>query len=133
MISFSLREIAEGGLVQRSVFEAVVEKVQARARGIVVGDPLDAATHVGPLCTAAQVSRIVTTLAAARDQGAEIVFGGAPLDRGGASKAAPFAAPTRRAQPGGALRHRRKADGHGRLVCLEPDAVFARGAACPPR
>ena len=71
------------GLVQRSIFDAVVEKIAEKSRGIVVGDPLKADTHVGPLCTAAQVTRITETLATAKNQGAEVAFGGAPLDRPG--------------------------------------------------
>jgi len=71
------------GLVHRSVFEELAALVEARSKGIVVGDPLAAATHMGPLCTADQVTRITQTLARARDQGARIRFGGAPLDQPG--------------------------------------------------
>lgn len=71
------------GLVQRSIFDALAERIAEKAQGIVVGDPLAAETHVGPLCTAAQVQRIEATLAAATGQGARIRFGGAPLDRPG--------------------------------------------------
>ena len=71
------------GLVQRSVLPALASLIEDKARGIVVGDPLDAATHVGPLCTPDQVQRIAETLAAAREQGATIRFGGAALERAG--------------------------------------------------
>ena len=71
------------GLVQRRVFNDLAARIEAKARDIIVGDPLEAATHVGPLCTAAQVDRIGEVLAASRDQGATIRFGGAALDRPG--------------------------------------------------
>ena len=71
------------GLIHRPVLEELAARIEDKARGIVVGDPLDAATHVGPLCTAAQVERIKATLSAAKDQGAIIRFGGAALDRPG--------------------------------------------------
>lgn len=71
------------GLVHRSVFEELAALIEARASGIIVGDPLDAATHVGPLCTAEQVSKIARTLATAKAQGAKIRFGGAPVDGAG--------------------------------------------------
>ncbi len=71
------------GLVQRSIFDAIAEKIAARAEHIVVGDPLDAATHMGPLCTPAQIHRIEATLAAAQTRGATLRFGGTPLDRPG--------------------------------------------------
>lgn len=71
------------GLVHRPIFEALADKIAEKAKGIVVGDPLSAETHVGPLCTRAQIARIEHTLAKAQDQGAQIRFGGAPLDRAG--------------------------------------------------
>ena len=71
------------GLVQRSVLAPLIARIEEKSAAIVVGDPLAAGTHVGPLCTAAQVSRIEATLAAAQGQGARIRFGGARLDRPG--------------------------------------------------
>ncbi len=70
-------------LVQRSVFEELIGRISEKAARITVGDPLDAATHVGPLCTEAQVNRIRATLEAAKGQGARIRFGGDALDRQG--------------------------------------------------
>ena len=71
------------GLVQRSILPDLISRITDKARGIVVGDPLDSATHVGPLCTHAQIDRIVDTLDKAQSQGATIHFGGAPLERDG--------------------------------------------------
>jgi acyl-CoA reductase-like NAD-dependent aldehyde dehydrogenase len=70
-------------LIQRSVLDDLVARITEKASAIRVGDPLDGGTHVGPLCTAAQVARIVDTLAKAKSQGARIHFGGAPLDQPG--------------------------------------------------
>lgn len=71
------------GFVHRSIFEAVVARIAEKAAKIVIGDPTDANTHIGPLCTSAQIARIIQTLAKAKDQGATIRFGGAPLDGAG--------------------------------------------------
>jgi len=71
------------GLVQREVFEDLVARIIEKARDIRVGDPLEAETHVGPLCTKAQIDRIRETLEKAKAQGAGLHFGGAPLDRPG--------------------------------------------------
>lgn len=71
------------GLVQRSIFEELATRIVDKSKGIIVGDPLDAATHVGPLCTGAQVARIKATLDTAQGQGARIRFGGETLDRPG--------------------------------------------------
>ena len=70
-------------LIHRPIFETLVRRIEERAASIIVGDPLSPDTHVGPLCTDAQVRRIVETLASATRQGARIRFGGASLDRPG--------------------------------------------------
>jgi aldehyde dehydrogenase (NAD+) len=64
------------GFVQRKVFDAVVAQIKEKSQHIVVGDPLAADTHVGPLCTNAQIETIELTLAKAQDQGAKVHFGG---------------------------------------------------------
>lgn len=62
--------------VQRSIKDKLVALIKEKAASIVIGDPLDANSHVGPLCTSAQVERIEDTLEKAKVQGANIVFGG---------------------------------------------------------
>jgi aldehyde dehydrogenase (NAD+) len=71
------------GLVHRPIFEKLAALIEEKMQGVVIGDPLSADTHVGPLCTQAQVEKIESTLAAAKAGGARIRFGGAPLDRPG--------------------------------------------------
>ncbi|WP_439123847.1 aldehyde dehydrogenase [Marivita sp.] len=71
------------GLVHRSVLDAVANKIEEKMRGVVIGDPLDADTQIGPLCTAAQISKIEETLAVACEAGATIRFGGMALERPG--------------------------------------------------
>jgi (Z)-2-((N-methylformamido)methylene)-5-hydroxybutyrolactone dehydrogenase len=71
------------GLIHRPVFDELAARIEARAESIVVGDPLDSSTHVGPLCTEEQVQKIQATLAAAISQGARIQFGGVAPDRPG--------------------------------------------------
>ncbi len=60
------------GLVQRSIYNDVVERIKARMADMVVGDPHAASTHIGPLCTTAQVDKAQATIEAARAQGAEV-------------------------------------------------------------
>lgn len=71
------------GLVQRGIYDALVARIVAKTRDIRVGDPTQAGTHVGPLCTPAQVENILETLTKSKDQGATIRVGGAALDRPG--------------------------------------------------
>ncbi|MEM7283385.1 MAG: aldehyde dehydrogenase [Pseudomonadota bacterium] len=63
-------------LIHRSIKEEVIQRISDRSRDIVIGDPLDSATHVGPLCTLDQVEKIEATLEQAVTQGASIQFGG---------------------------------------------------------
>ena len=68
------------GLIQRSIFETLIEKIEQKAQGINVGNPLDASVQIGPLCTRQQIDKIQAALAKSTAAGARIRFGGAPLD-----------------------------------------------------
>ena len=71
------------GLVDRRILPKLIRLISEKSKSIVVGDPLDTKTHMGPLCTDAQIKRIMDTLDKARSQGAVIHFGGKPLTRPG--------------------------------------------------
>jgi (Z)-2-((N-methylformamido)methylene)-5-hydroxybutyrolactone dehydrogenase len=71
------------GLIQRSIFESLIEKIEQKVQGINVGDPLDASVQIGPLCTRQQIDKIQAALSASTAAGARIRFGGAPLDTPG--------------------------------------------------
>ncbi|MGR3606381.1 aldehyde dehydrogenase family protein [Sulfitobacter sp.] len=71
------------GLIHRPILEALTERIALTVQSIVIGNPLDAATHLGPLCTKAQIDHIIAALAKAKAQGAQIRFGGAALERPG--------------------------------------------------
>lgn len=71
------------GIVHRPILQDLIARITEKAAGIVVGDPLEADTHVGPLCTAVQVEKITQTLARARAQGATVHFGGQRIARPG--------------------------------------------------
>lgn len=64
------------GIVQRSVKDQLMQLVENKSRDLVVGDPLESKSHIGPLCTKAQVARIKDTLEKAQNQGAIVRFGG---------------------------------------------------------
>ena len=71
------------GLIHRPILERLIAIVTEKARHIVIGDPLEATTHVGPLCTGAQLEITAATLTKAQAQGAVIRFGGTPVNRPG--------------------------------------------------
>ena len=62
--------------IQRSIYAELRQKIIDKAQDIVIGDPQSSGTHIGPLCTLAQVENIDKTLAKAREQGAKVLFGG---------------------------------------------------------
>jgi betaine-aldehyde dehydrogenase len=63
-------------LVERSVHERVVEVFAAATERVVVGDPSDPATEVGPLVSFHQRERVEGYVASGREQGATLVTGG---------------------------------------------------------
>jgi acyl-CoA reductase-like NAD-dependent aldehyde dehydrogenase len=71
-------------VVQRGVYDQVVEKLAKAAPALTVGPPTDRSTVVGPVISAAQRDRIEGYIRAGVDEGAELVTGGErpPFDKG---------------------------------------------------
>ncbi|MFB7646951.1 aldehyde dehydrogenase [Streptomyces sp. NPDC056084] len=72
-------------LAPRSRYEEIAEAFAAAAGALVVGDPLDAATQVGPLVAKRQQQRSLDYIRIGQEEGAKILTGGgrpAGLDRG---------------------------------------------------
>ena len=65
------------------VYDDLVGGLGAAAGALVVGDPADEATEVGPLVSAAQRERVAGMVGRAVEDGAELVSGGSALDRPG--------------------------------------------------
>jgi acyl-CoA reductase-like NAD-dependent aldehyde dehydrogenase len=63
-------------VVQRGVYDQLVERLAAAAPNLRVGDPTDPATVVGPVISAAHRDRIEGFVEAGRGEGAEVVVGG---------------------------------------------------------
>lgn len=63
-------------LVQSSVHDAVVERILALASGVVLGDPLDEATTLGPLNNEAVARKMDEHIADGIERGAEVLAGG---------------------------------------------------------
>ncbi|MGG1949245.1 aldehyde dehydrogenase [Trinickia sp. NRRL B-1857] len=63
-------------LVQRSIHDALVERLIVRSRSIRIGDPQDMATEMGPLATRRQLEHIERVLDASVAAGGRIVMGG---------------------------------------------------------
>jgi aldehyde dehydrogenase (NAD+) len=63
-------------LVQRGVYDEVLEGIVQRARTLRMGDPLDPATEMGPVAHHGQHERVCGLISAAVDEGARLVVGG---------------------------------------------------------
>ncbi|WP_460066677.1 aldehyde dehydrogenase [Streptomyces sp. YKOK-I1] len=67
----------------RSVYDELLERVAERAGTIRIGDPLDAATELGPLAFAGQRDKVAGYVDLGRSEGARVLTGGRPTDGGG--------------------------------------------------
>jgi len=63
-------------LVEASVLDEVVGRVRRIADTVVLGDPMDPATTMGPIVSAEQLARVRGFVEGAPADGAELVFGG---------------------------------------------------------
>ena len=64
-------------LIERGIAEALTRRLVAAANALRVGDPLDEATEMGPLASAAQLQRVQQYLAIADSEGLQRLCGGA--------------------------------------------------------
>ncbi len=62
--------------LQEGIAEAFLDRIVAQAKQIVIGNPLDEETQMGPLCTAGQLEAIEREVAHAVSEGAEVLAGG---------------------------------------------------------
>ncbi len=72
-------------LVEAPIYDEVVARMTARARAVVVGDPTDPLTEMGPLVNSTQWDRVKSYIDSGVEQGATLVTGGdrpAGLERG---------------------------------------------------
>ncbi|HSZ06977.1 MAG TPA: aldehyde dehydrogenase family protein [Steroidobacteraceae bacterium] len=81
-IFFNAGQVCSAGsrvLVQRPVYEEVVERLAERARAIRVGDPADPKTTMGPVISAAQMKTVLDYIDIGKKEGASLVTGGARI------------------------------------------------------
>ena len=63
-------------LFERPIYDELLERVTARTRSIVLGDPMAENTQMGPIANVPQLDRVQSMVAAAGGEGAQIVAGG---------------------------------------------------------
>jgi betaine-aldehyde dehydrogenase len=70
-------------LVERSIYQEVVERFVAAAEAIEVGDPSEEKTEMGPLISTSHLEKVEGYLTIGRSEGASIATGGNRLDSPG--------------------------------------------------
>lgn len=93
---YSQGEICSNGtrvFVQRKVMDAFLDKLVARTERMVIGDPKDPATHVGPLISHEHMGKVLAAIERGKAAGARLVTGGDQITDGGLDKGF-YVAPT---------------------------------------
>ncbi|MDH7637694.1 aldehyde dehydrogenase [Sphingomonas oryzagri] len=70
-------------LVERPIYDEVVDQFRQRAARVRVGIPQDPATHMGPQAHQQQLDKTLSYVGIGRDEGAELVTGGSRIERDG--------------------------------------------------
>lgn len=81
-------------LVQESIYETFIEKVIQRANTIKQGDPLDTDTQVGAQASKEQFDKILSYLEIGKNEGAQVLLGGVPLQQTGNQAQGFYISPT---------------------------------------
>lgn len=68
-------------LVQDSIYDTFLDKLLAVMRLPRMGDPMDPATQLGPLCTRFQYDKVLGYIDAAKSEGARLLLGGGKATR----------------------------------------------------
>jgi len=71
-------------IVHADVYDAFLDKFEARMKALKVGDPMDKETGMGPLSSAAQRDTVLEQVARAVSEGATLRFGAEKIEREGA-------------------------------------------------
>jgi len=83
---YSAGQVCSNGtrlFVQAGIHDAFVARLKARVETAVIGDPMDEATNFGPMVSEAQLHQVLGFVEKGVAEGAELVSGGARLDRPG--------------------------------------------------
>jgi aldehyde dehydrogenase (NAD+) len=63
-------------LVERKIYDEIVDKLAQRAKNATLGDPLDPRTEIGPIASKAEFDKVMKYVEAGRNSSARLVAGG---------------------------------------------------------
>jgi aldehyde dehydrogenase (NAD+) len=78
-IFFNKGEVCVAGsrlLVEKEIYSQVVERLAAKAAQATLGDPLDAATQIGPIASKAEFDKVIRYVDSGKESSARLVAGG---------------------------------------------------------
>jgi aldehyde dehydrogenase len=81
-------------LVQEDMYDRFMERAIARVQAIKQGNPLDLETMIGAQASAEQQAKILSYIEIGKNEGAELLTGGAPADLGGVLGGGYYVQPT---------------------------------------
>jgi betaine-aldehyde dehydrogenase len=93
---YSAGEVCSNGtrvFVQRRIKDAFMDRLKSRTDKMIVGDPLDPATHVGALISNDHMAKVLGYIEKGRAEGATVLTGGHRVEIGNLANGA-FVAPT---------------------------------------
>lgn len=76
---YSAGQVCSNGtrvFVQKGIKARFLERLAARSNAILLGDPLDQTTQMGPLVSGSQMDKVLAYIATARAEGATLICGG---------------------------------------------------------
>ena len=66
-------------IISNKIKDTFLTRLKEKAEAVIIGDPNDMATEVGPLCTQAQIQTATDIIAASETAGASVITGGRPV------------------------------------------------------
>ncbi len=76
---YSTGQVCSNGtrvFVQKGIKDAFLDRLKARTEAIVIGDPMDEATQLGPMVSGAQRDKVFSYIEKGKSEGARLVTGG---------------------------------------------------------
>ncbi len=76
---YSTGQVCSNGtrvFVQKGIKDAFLDRLKARTEAIVIGDPMDEATQLGPMVSGAQRDKVFSYIEKGKAEGARLVTGG---------------------------------------------------------
>ncbi len=71
-------------LVQQSIHDEFIDRLLSHAKNAKMGNPMEPDTHIGPITTRPQYEKVISYIEIAKQEGAQLVFGGSACSVPGA-------------------------------------------------